>query len=183
VALLLIKEYIFSYTTVYWKDDISNYEDQQRFVLSPIWRCLTFAPHTRPIRLGPTIWRLGGTYSAVDTTSLTFSKRLTVPSRVAKVGWGRIHLVINWLLLLFAIKMATLPFWAEIKNLRTLHREAYRFVNSGRNDMILSDLERYDVGLPEYVKIMRNVNGFRSKEFWAQLPHFPCSISSSILVL
>ena len=86
-------------------------------------------------------------------------------------------------LLLFAIKMATLPFWAEIKNLRTRHREAYKFVNSGRNDMILSDLERYDVGLPEYVKIMRNVNGFRSKEFWAQLPHFPCSISSSILVL
>jgi hypothetical protein len=87
------------------------------------------------------------------------------------------------MLLLFAIKMATLPFWAKIKNLRTCRREAYKFVNSGRNDMILSDLERYDVGLLEYVNIMRNFNGFRSKEFWAQLPHFPCSISSSILVL
>jgi hypothetical protein len=71
----------------------------------------------------------------------------------------------SWILLLFAIKMATLPFWAEIKNLRTRHREAYKFVNSGRNDMILSDLERYDVGLPEYVKFITNIYGFRSKEF------------------
>jgi hypothetical protein len=71
----------------------------------------------------------------------------------------------NLALLLFAIKMATLPFWAEIKNLRTRHREAYKFVNSGRNDMILSDLERYDVGLPEYVKFITNIYGFRSKEF------------------
>jgi hypothetical protein len=30
-------------------------------------------------------------------------------------------------LLLFAIKMATLPFWAQIKNLRTRHREAHKF--------------------------------------------------------
>jgi hypothetical protein len=87
------------------------------------------------------------------------------------------------ILLLFAIKMATLPFWAQIKNLRTHHREAYKFVDSGQNDMILSDLERYDVGLPEYVKVMRNIYSFQSKEFWAQLPHFPCSISSSILVV
>jgi hypothetical protein len=33
--------------------------------------------------------------------------------------------------------------------------------------MILSDLERYDVGLPEYVEIMRNIYGFQSKKFWA----------------
>ena len=42
-------------------------------------------------------------------------------------------------LLLFAIKMATLPFWAEIKKLRTRRREAYRFVSSGRIGTVLSD--------------------------------------------
>jgi len=86
-------------------------------------------------------------------------------------------------LLLFAIKMAMLPFWAQIKNLRTHHGKAYNCVSSGWNNTILSDLERCDVGLPEYVKIMRNIHGFQSKQFWAQLPHFPCSISSSILVV
>jgi hypothetical protein len=86
-------------------------------------------------------------------------------------------------LLLFSIILATLPFWAQIKNLRTRHREACKFVNSGRIDTILSDSERYDVRLPEYVKITRNIYFFRSKEFWAQVPHFSCSISSSILVV
>jgi hypothetical protein len=32
-------------------------------------------------------------------------------------------------LLLFAIKMATLPFWAEIKNLRSRSRKAHKFFN------------------------------------------------------
>jgi len=86
-------------------------------------------------------------------------------------------------LLLFAIKMATLPFWAQIKNLRTRHCEVHNFVNSGRIDMNLSDPEGYDVGLPEYVKITRYTYGFRSKEFWAQVPYFSCSTSSSILVV
>ena len=63
-------------------------------------------------------------------------------------------------LLLFAIKMATLPFWAQIKNLRTRRGKAYKCVNSDRNNMILGDLERYDVGLQEYVKIMRNIIDF-----------------------
>ena len=66
--------------------------------------------------------------------------------------------------------LAKLPFWAQIKNLRTRHREAHKFVNSGRIDMILSDSKRYDVRLPEYVKIMRNIYSFQSKEFWAQYP-------------
>ena len=61
--------------------------------------------------------------------------------------------------------MATLPFWAQIKNLRTRHGKAYNCVSSGWNNTILSDLERYDVGLPEYVKIMRNIHGFQSKQF------------------
>jgi len=67
-------------------------------------------------------------------------------------------------LLLFAIKMATLPFWAQIKNLRTRPGKAYKCVNSGQNNMILSNLERYNVGLPEYVKIMGNIYGFQSKQ-------------------
>jgi len=41
--------------------------------------------------------------------------------------------------LLFAIKMATLPFWAEIKNLRSRSRKAHKFFSSGRIDLILSD--------------------------------------------
>ena len=56
--------------------------------------------------------------------------------------------------------MATLPFWAQIKNLRTRRGKAYKCVNSDRNNMILGDLERYDVGLQEYVKIMRNIIDF-----------------------
>jgi len=42
-------------------------------------------------------------------------------------------------LLLFAIKMATLPFWAEIKNLRSRSCKAHKFFSSGRIDLILSD--------------------------------------------
>jgi len=56
-------------------------------------------------------------------------------------------------LLLFAIMLAMLPFWAQIKNLRTRRREPYKLVSSGRKDMILSDLKRYDEGLLENVKI------------------------------
>jgi len=36
--------------------------------------------------------------------------------------------------------------------------------------MAMSDLERYNVGLPEYVKIMRNIVGFQSKQFWPSYP-------------
>jgi len=46
-----------------------------------------------------------------------------------------------------------LPFWAQIKILRTRHRETCKFINSGQIDTILGDPERYDVELPEYVKI------------------------------
>ena len=69
------------------------------------------------------------------------------------------------------------------KKIETHHREAYKFIKSEQIDTILSDSERYDVGLPEYVKIMRNIYSFQSKEFWAQVPHFSCSISLSILVI
>ena len=57
------------------------------------------------------------------------------------------------LLLLFAIKMATRPFWAEIKNLRTCYCAPYKLVSFSPTNMIVSDLERYDIGLPEYVKM------------------------------
>jgi hypothetical protein len=62
---------------------------------------------------------------------------------------------IQWsvVLLLFAIMLATLPFWAQIKNLRTRRREPHKLVSSGRKDIILSDLKGYDEGLLEYVKI------------------------------
>jgi hypothetical protein len=50
---------------------------------------------------------------------------------------GRI--IHNCYLLLFAIKMATLPFWAEIKNLRSRSRKAHKFFSSGWIDQILSD--------------------------------------------
>jgi len=56
-------------------------------------------------------------------------------------------------LLLFAIKMAMRPFWAEIKNLRTRYCAPYKFVSFGPINTIVSDLERYDIGLPEYVKM------------------------------
>ena len=56
-------------------------------------------------------------------------------------------------LLLFAIKMATRPFLAEIKNLRTRYCAPYKFVSFGPTNTIVSDLERYDIGLPEYVKM------------------------------
>jgi len=59
----------------------------------------------------------------------------------------------NIQLLLFAIKMATWPFWAEIKNLRTHYCAPYKFVSFGPTNTIVSDLERYDIGLPEYVKM------------------------------
>ena len=57
------------------------------------------------------------------------------------------------ILLLFAIKMATRPFWAEIKNLRTCYCVPYKLVSFGPTNMIVSDLERYDIGLPEYIKM------------------------------
>ena len=56
-------------------------------------------------------------------------------------------------LLLFSIKLVMLPFWAEIKNLRTHHCKPYKIANPGRINTIVSDLERYDIGLLEYVKI------------------------------
>jgi hypothetical protein len=49
--------------------------------------------------------------------------------------------------------LATLPFWAQIKNLRTRHREPHKLVSSGRKNIISSDLKGYDEGLLEYVKI------------------------------
>ena len=49
--------------------------------------------------------------------------------------------------------MAALPFWAEIKNLRTRHCKPHKIANPGRINTIVSDLERYDIGLLEYVKI------------------------------
>ena len=56
-------------------------------------------------------------------------------------------------LLLFAIKMVMRPFWAKIKNLRTRYCAPYKFVSFGPTNTIVSDLERYDIGLPEYVKM------------------------------
>jgi len=91
--------------------------------------------------------------------------------------------VFDPLLQLFSIMLAKLPFWAQIKNLRTRRHEACKFVKSRWIDMIFSNSERYNVGLQEYVKIMRNIYSFQSKEFWAQVPHFSCSISLSILVI
>jgi hypothetical protein len=48
--------------------------------------------------------------------------------------------------------LATLPFWDQIKKLRTRCRKPHTLVSSGRKYIILSDLERYDEGLLEYVK-------------------------------
>jgi len=56
-------------------------------------------------------------------------------------------------LLLFAIMLVMLPFWAQIKNLRTHCCEPYKLVSSGHKDMILSDLKRYNEGLLKNVKI------------------------------
>jgi hypothetical protein len=56
------------------------------------------------------------------------------------------------ILLPFAIMLAKLPFWAQIKNLRTRCREPHKSTSSGRKNIIVSDLKRYDKGLPEYVK-------------------------------
>ena len=67
---------------------------------------------------------------------------------------------LTFVLLPFAIMLAKLPFWAQIKNLRTRCREPHKLVNSGRKDMILGDLERYDVGLQACIKITRNIYGF-----------------------
>jgi hypothetical protein len=44
-------------------------------------------------------------------------------------------------------------FWAEIKNLRTRYCAPYKFVSFGPTNTIVSNLERYDIGLPEYVKM------------------------------
>ena len=51
--------------------------------------------------------------------------------------------------------LATLPFWAQIKNLRARRRKPHKLVSSGRKDIVSSDLERYDEGLLEYVKIKK----------------------------
>jgi len=56
--------------------------------------------------------------------------------------------------------LATLPFWAQIKNLRTCRRKPHKLVSSGHKDIISSDLERYNEGLLEYVKIKKNNNHF-----------------------
>ena len=57
-------------------------------------------------------------------------------------------------LLLFAIMLAKLPFWAEIKNSRMHHHKPHKLVISGHINMILNGLERYTKGLPEYAEIM-----------------------------
>jgi hypothetical protein len=64
------------------------------------------------------------------------------------------------ILLPFAIMLATLPFWDQIKKLRTRCRKPHTLVSSGRKYIILSDLERYDEGLLEYVKNQRNNDHF-----------------------
>ena len=56
-------------------------------------------------------------------------------------------------LLLFAIMLVMLPFWAQIKKLRTHHCKPHKLVSSGHRDINLSDLKRYDEGLLKYVKI------------------------------
>ena len=56
-------------------------------------------------------------------------------------------------LLPFAIILVKLPFWAKIKNLRTHLCKPHKLGISSCINMILSDLERYAKGLPEYVKI------------------------------
>ena len=58
-------------------------------------------------------------------------------------------------LLLFAIKMVTRPFWAKIKNLRTRHCKPHKIANPGRINTIVSELERYDIGLLEYKEILK----------------------------
>jgi len=57
-------------------------------------------------------------------------------------------------LLLFAIMLVMLSFWAQIKNLRTHCCKPYKLVSSGCKDIVSSDLERYNEGLLKYVKIM-----------------------------
>jgi hypothetical protein len=69
-------------------------------------------------------------------------------------------LVLLYRLLPFAIMLAKLPFWAQIKNLRTHCREPHKSTSSGRRNIIVSDLKRYDKGLPEYVKNQRNNDDF-----------------------
>jgi len=59
----------------------------------------------------------------------------------------------NYVLLLFAIMLAKLPFWAQIKNLTTHCRKPHKLASSGCSNIIVSDLKRYDEGLLEYVKI------------------------------
>jgi len=55
-------------------------------------------------------------------------------------------------LLPFAIMLANLPFWAQIKILRTGCCKPHKLASSGRRNIIVSDFKRYDEGLPEYVK-------------------------------
>jgi hypothetical protein len=48
--------------------------------------------------------------------------------------------------------LAKLPFWAQIKNLRTRFRKPHKSAGSGRSNIVLSDLKRYDEGLLEICK-------------------------------
>jgi hypothetical protein len=76
---------------------------------------------------------------------------LNIVSTILKFT-SRLQMNIITLLLPFAIMLAKLPFWAQIKNLRTRCREPHKSTSSGRKNIIVSDLKRYDKGLPEYVK-------------------------------
>ena len=49
--------------------------------------------------------------------------------------------------------LAILPFWAQIKKLRTCHHKPHKLVCSGCKDINLGDLKWYDEGLLKYVKI------------------------------
>jgi len=53
--------------------------------------------------------------------------------------------------------LANLPFWAQIKNLRTGCRKPHKLASSGRRNIIVSDFKRHDEGLPEYVKKIREI--------------------------
>jgi hypothetical protein len=86
----------------------------------------------------------------LDPEGTTFMY-LCSPSTIYELVWAKQGVIAK--LLLFAIMLATLPFWAQIKNLRTRRREPHKLVSSGCKDIILSELKGYDEGLLEYVKI------------------------------
>ena len=90
-----------------------------------------------------------GTYEFAIGTSVNPGKQESLYQYLALIALPHYDIA----LLLFAIKKATLPFWAEIKNLRTRHCKPHKIANPGRINTIVSDLERYDIGLLEYVKI------------------------------